>query len=64
MELRDLLCVDTEYLSAAQAQQVVGDVIATLASGVMASDQPRLRSLLIAASGSLPVSCIQVGIGA
>ena len=49
MELRELLCVDTESLSVAQAQQVVGDVITTLAGGVMASDQPKLRSLLIAA---------------
>ena len=49
MELRELLCVDTESLSAAQASEVVRDVIAALADGVMASDQPKLRSLLIAA---------------
>ena len=49
MELRDLPCVDTESLSAVQAQQVAQDTIATLAGGVMASDQPKLRSLLIAA---------------
>ncbi len=49
MELRELLTLDVESLSAAQAQQVAKDTIATLASGVMASDQPKLRSLLIAA---------------
>ena len=49
MELRDLLTLDVESLSAAQAQQVAKDTIATLVSGVMASDQPKLRSLLIAA---------------
>ena len=49
MELRDLLCVDTESLSAAQAHQVAQDTIATLADGVIASDQPKLKSLLIAA---------------
>ena len=49
MELRDLLTLDVESLSAAQAHQVVQDTIATLAGGVMASDQPKLRSLLIAA---------------
>jgi hypothetical protein len=49
MELRDLLTLDVESLTAAQAQQVAKDTIATLASGVMASDQPKLRSLLIAA---------------
>ena len=49
MELRELLTLDIESLSAAQAQQVVKDTIATLAGGVMASDQPKLRSLLIAA---------------
>ena len=49
MELRELLTLDVESLSAAQAQQVTKDTIATLASGVMASDQPKLRLLLIAA---------------
>jgi len=49
MELRELLTLDVETLSAAQAQQVAQDTIATLADGVMASDQPKLRSLLIAA---------------
>ena len=49
MELRDLLTVDVETLSAAQAHQVAQDTIAALADGVMASDQPKLRSLLIAA---------------
>ena len=49
MELRELLCVDAESLSTAQASEVVRDVIATLSGGVMASDQPKLRSLLIAA---------------
>ena len=49
MELRELLTVDIETLNPAQAQQVAQDTIATLASGVTASDQPKLRSLLIAA---------------
>ena len=49
MELRELLTLDVKSLSAAQAQQVVKDTIATLDGGVMASDQPKLRSLLIAA---------------
>ncbi len=49
MELRELLTLDVETLSAAQAHQVAQDTIATLAGGVMASDQPKLRSLLIAA---------------
>ena len=49
MELRDLLTVNVEALSAAEAQQVAQDTIATLTDGVMASDQPKLRSLLIAA---------------
>ncbi len=49
MELRELLTLDVKSLSAAQAHQVAQDTIATLADGVMASDQPRLRSLLIAA---------------
>ena len=49
MELRELLTLDVETLSPAQAQQVAQDTIATLADGVMASDQPKLRSLLIAA---------------
>ena len=49
MELRDLLTLDVETLSAAQAHQVAQDTIAILAGGVMTSDQPKLRSLLIAA---------------
>ena len=49
MELRELLTLDVESLSAAQAHQVAQDTIAALADGVMASDQPKLRSLLIAA---------------
>ena len=49
MELRELLTLDVETLSAAQAHQVAQDTIATLTSGVMASDQPKLKSLLIAA---------------
>ena len=49
MELRELLTLDVGSLSAAQAQQVTKDTISNLASGVMASDQPKLRSLLIAA---------------
>lgn len=49
MELRELLTLNVETLSPAQAHQVAQDTIATLTSGVMASDQPKLRSLLIAA---------------
>ena len=49
MELRELLTVDVNSLSPAQAHQVAQDTIATLAGGVMASDQPKLKSLLIAA---------------
>lgn len=49
MELRELLTVDIETLSAAQAHQVAQDTIAALTDGVMASDQPKLRSLLITA---------------
>ena len=49
MELRDLLTLDAKTLSPAQAHQVAQDTIAALAGGVMASDQPKLRSLLIAA---------------
>ncbi len=49
MELRELLTLDVETLSAAQAHQVAQDTIATLTGGVMASDQPKLKSLLIAA---------------
>ncbi len=49
MELRELLTLDVESLSPAQAQHVAQDAIAALTDGVMASDQPKLRSLLIAA---------------
>ena len=50
MELRDLLVVDAESLSAASAKQVVRDVIAVLTKGgVTGEDQKPLRTLLIAA---------------
>ena len=49
MELRDLLVVDAESLSAAQAKQVTRDVIEVLSRGAPAEDQPQLRSLLITA---------------
>jgi hypothetical protein len=49
MELRDLLVVDAESLSAAQAKQVTRDVIEVLSQGAPAEDQPQLRSLLITA---------------
>ena len=49
MELRDLLVVDAEELSAAQAKMVARDVIDVLSRGVPAEDQPQLRSLLITA---------------
>ena len=45
MELRDLLVVNTESLSAAQAKQVARDV---LTKGVSGEDQGPLRTLLIA----------------
>lgn len=50
MELRDLLVVDTESLSAAEARQVVNDAIGVITKGgVSGSDQNQLKSLLIAA---------------
>jgi hypothetical protein len=49
MELRDLLVVDAESLSAAQAKQVTRDVIDVLTNGVSGEDQGLLRTLLIAA---------------
>jgi len=49
MELRGLLTLDVGTLSPAQAHQVAQDTIAALTDGVMASDQPKLKSLLIAA---------------
>ena len=49
MELRDLLVVDAESLSAAQAKQVTRDVIEVLSRGTPAEDQAQLRSLLITA---------------
>ena len=49
MELRDLLVVDAESLSAAQAKQVTRDVIDVLTKGVSGEDQGLLRTLLIAA---------------
>ena len=49
MELRDLLVVDAESLSAPQAKQVARDVIDALTDGVSGEDQDLLKSLLIAA---------------
>ena len=49
MKLREVLTLDVETLSPAQAHQVAQDTIAALANGVIASDQPKLKSLLIAA---------------
>ncbi len=49
MELRDLLVVDAESLSAAQAKQVTRDIIDVLTKGVSGEDQAPLRTLLIAA---------------
>ena len=49
MELRDLLVIDAESLSAAQAKQVARDVIDVLTKGVSGEDQGPLRTLLIAA---------------
>ena len=49
MELRELLVVDPESLTPAEAKQVAEDTIRVLASGVAASDQGPLKSLLIAA---------------
>ena len=49
MELRDLLVIDPESLSAAQAKQVTRDVIAVLTRGVPGEDQGQLKTLLIAA---------------
>jgi len=48
MELRDLLVVDAESLSAAQAKMVARDVIDVLTKGVSGEDQGPLRTLLIA----------------
>ena len=49
MELRDLLVLDAESLTAAEAKQVARDVIDVLSRGAPAEDQPQLRSLLITA---------------
>ena len=49
MELRDLLTIDAESLSAAQAKQVTRDVIAVLTRGVSGEDQGPLKKLLITA---------------
>jgi hypothetical protein len=49
MDLRDLLIVDAESLSAAQAQFVVRDVIDVLTKGVSGEDQGPLKKLLITA---------------
>lgn len=49
MELRELVVIDPESLTPAEAKQVAQDTIRVLASGVPASDQGPLKSLLIAA---------------
>jgi hypothetical protein len=49
MQLRELLTVDAESLTPAEAKQVAQDTIRVLASGVSASDQEPLKTLLIAA---------------
>ena len=49
MEHRELLVVDAESLSAAQAKMVARDVIDVLTKGVSGEDQGQLRTLLIAA---------------
>jgi len=49
MELRELLVIDPESLTPPEAKQVAQDTIRVLASGVSASDQEPLRTLLIAA---------------
>ena len=46
MELRDLLVVDAESLSAAQAKQVTHDVVDVLTKGVSGEDQGPLRTVL------------------
>ena len=48
MELRELLVVDAESLSVAQAKMVARDVIDVLTKGVSGEDQGPLRTLLIA----------------
>lgn len=49
MELREILALDAETLTAVQAQQVAKDVIDVVSRGVQASDQKPLRALLIRA---------------
>ena len=50
MELRDLLCVDIESMTAAQAQQVANDAIAVLTKGgLTGSEQDHLKTLLVSA---------------
>lgn len=49
MELRDLLVIDADSLSAAQAKQVTRDVIDVLTKGVSGVDQWPLKKLLIRA---------------
>lgn len=49
MELRELLVIDPDSLTPAQAQQVTKDVIDVMSRGVQASDQKPLQKLLITA---------------
>lgn len=50
MEFRDLLCVDVDTLSPAQAEMVSRDIISTLTAGaVSGADQQRLKSIMVAA---------------
>lgn len=69
MELHELLTLDVESLSPEQAHQVAQDTIAALTDGVMASDQPKLKSLLIAAQqiatcpGRISTYALSVGPG-
>lgn len=49
MELRDLLLIDVESLSAIQAKQVTRDAIEVLTRGVTAEYQGQLKKLLITA---------------
>ena len=50
MELRDILVIDIESLSAVQAQQIAGDAIAVLArGGLTGPEQDQLKTMLIAA---------------
>lgn len=50
MELRDLLFIDTESLSAVQAQQLANDAIAVLSKGGLTGfEQDQLKTLLVSA---------------